>query len=967
MAYKVTITWSPTTAQSAIEQLAETIGGRFDLEKSYVQKEVFKDTPYYSEAPDGTLGTGSSEADENTMHKGVLLAFKQAIENDEHSIVLTGIKRLTALYFEELSYAMGEQGFIITVEESSEHPTEITYIDKFENLGEVVVHTKEGDMKLIRFSEDYFPVGSPVLQMTMKVNGEEMDVSKSTVTQISDSTYVLDAGLFMITDADGSHVEIDDMITDFPSGGMWITEEAFEMFSQTPGLSISAEEIAVTSFNVTHLPNKLTLYQGAEFYYGGFECDVTYSDGTSATLDHYEGVQFEPKQYTPCEQIGDVTVTASYGGFSSTFNVTVTPRQFVQNDKFCKFHYKDIEEGYPYAGYYTDGFTLTESLPPDWSTNYTKYFTRTGTGESQANAYYYAPNPQEESAPEWVPDTYYSSDELYLRVNDTYGYFKALDYPIDNTQEFNPFTIVANYEKLVDGAYVVSLTKDIQTDYTAFNILGLGLPVVININTPNTTISIQLEPEVTVNVTFPETGIYFYCQPATAGSVTHIGAGDRVQVDWENNYIDLKRKADYTVGGYDVTAYMPMLTPDTLGENQFYTNISDDALISSEYDGYYVIIFKRTRQRTYDVLQIPAWDKRTIVDVTADSGWRYHNYPYTYIKDGDAGFITAVDGTEISMDDEHASQYDTIEDKGTYLREDSNYDVYAQSLVRVPTQQVIANMSFDISTATKQVFSDTSGHSYDFYKLSDNFIPMDVSVSSYSHPVFTLTHSDNSTTQISGYYSCYVESHERISNVVSSNSTGINESEIFVISLGNHGGTYGRYVHFTYSTGAVVYLSCPVSGTYIVGPANSLADVVSVAPSNAFNNQPTQYLAIQQSYIDFIYDDNGDIAFVGDDESSAFDIQTETYNVKLNNTIYSNIPSTNITRTKYRNTEKLTIPVIDVANGNTLITTLTVINALDYYFEFDGNSYKSSVLGTFVDKANLDTYSVIWVQSDPIS
>ena len=95
MSYKVTITWSPTTAQSAIEQLAETIGGRFDLEKSYVQTEMFKDTPYYSEAPDGTLGTGSSEEDENTMHKGVLLAFKQAVENNEHSIELTVENNLT--------------------------------------------------------------------------------------------------------------------------------------------------------------------------------------------------------------------------------------------------------------------------------------------------------------------------------------------------------------------------------------------------------------------------------------------------------------------------------------------------------------------------------------------------------------------------------------------------------------------------------------------------------------------------------------------------------------------------------------------------------------------------------------------------------------------------------------------------------------------------------------------------------
>ena len=127
MSYKVTIIWQPTTPEYEISKLAESIGGVLELEPSYVQSDTFKDTPYYSEAPDGELGTAPVDDSKDTMHKGVLLAFRTAIETGEHSIELNGITTKDALYFEELAGIMRGQGFTITVEyvpDGGDHPTE---------------------------------------------------------------------------------------------------------------------------------------------------------------------------------------------------------------------------------------------------------------------------------------------------------------------------------------------------------------------------------------------------------------------------------------------------------------------------------------------------------------------------------------------------------------------------------------------------------------------------------------------------------------------------------------------------------------------------------------------------------------------------------------------------------------------------------------------------------------------------
>ena len=413
MSYKVTITWSPTTAQSAIEQLAETIGGRFDLEKSYVQTEMFKDTPYYSEAPDGTLGTGSSEADENTMHKGVLLAFKQAIENDEHSIVLTGIKRLTALYFEELSYVMGEQGFIIAVEEEpgGDHPVEVDEIsfdilDYYSDYGEEnvdwFVFENEGDtFYIVRVSKDYLPT-----EISYPINTVAGDYSRITNMETNvDSennavVYNLGGGLDQVlvigaTSAEGGTYG---GILPFPTGGTWTLFnilQAVKSEYNASSMTISKVKTTLEEISVKTAPTKSGYFVGETLDLSGLRVEATYSyvaDGVEKIVTKEistDDCVISPQSGYVFSSGGVVDVSIAYEG-----KTTVCQVGAVEVDTGLSFTW----DGVP------DEFILSTEEPEDWETAWPMYYELDGQGGyklAEPSTWTHG------QYPEWKSDTYY--------------------------------------------------------------------------------------------------------------------------------------------------------------------------------------------------------------------------------------------------------------------------------------------------------------------------------------------------------------------------------------------------------------------------------------------------------------------------------------------------------------------------------------------------------------------------------
>ena len=423
MTYKVTITWSPTTAQSAIEQLAETIGGRFDLEKSYVQKDVFKDTPYYSEAPDGTLGDTPVSDNENTMHKGVLLAFKQAIENDEHSILLTGISAKDALYFEELGYPMGEQGFTIEVEQESggEHPVEVDEIsfkifDSYEdygdeNIGWFAVEISPGETyHFIKISEDYVTRkdGSVLLDAVLSdSSGTVLDSSiidpeckpindENTLFMLSDQGVV---PMFIITVPGGTSWTEGGVNVDFPSGGSWTYFEILSEFSAEGVASVSYTKVVETLKSISAQIQKTGYFVGQTLDLRELSVSATYThidDGQEVSViyplssDEYTTIPEDGYTFTETGNIDlvvsykDKTASIELGACATTNDTTIT-----------------------WDGVPKDGFTLTTERPADWGTSWYMYYESDGSGG------YKPAEPLSwqagDAPPTWKENTYYDA------------------------------------------------------------------------------------------------------------------------------------------------------------------------------------------------------------------------------------------------------------------------------------------------------------------------------------------------------------------------------------------------------------------------------------------------------------------------------------------------------------------------------------------------------------------------------
>lgn len=76
---------------------------------------------------------------------------------------------------------------------------------------------------------------------------------------------------------------------------------------------------SLTEIKVTKQPDKLSYLEGAEFDPTGMEVTAYYNNGTSETVSEYE---INGYTSTP----GTKTITVSFGGKSTTFQVTVTAK-----------------------------------------------------------------------------------------------------------------------------------------------------------------------------------------------------------------------------------------------------------------------------------------------------------------------------------------------------------------------------------------------------------------------------------------------------------------------------------------------------------------------------------------------------------------------------------------------------------------------------------------------------------------
>ena len=118
MQYKITISWQEVSAP--VVQTVESIFAAFNLAPSYTQSDAFKNTAYENPYPNGTLGSDFSLEDyieSNTFHKGAMLIFQKAIEDDAHSITITIKSPLQAAYYEEIGNALADNGVSVSVEE----------------------------------------------------------------------------------------------------------------------------------------------------------------------------------------------------------------------------------------------------------------------------------------------------------------------------------------------------------------------------------------------------------------------------------------------------------------------------------------------------------------------------------------------------------------------------------------------------------------------------------------------------------------------------------------------------------------------------------------------------------------------------------------------------------------------------------------------------------------------------------
>lgn len=118
MQYKITISWQEVS-EPTLNTIA-SICAAFKLTGGYAQSDEFKDTPYYSPYPNGTLGVDFSLEnyfEENTFHPGILLAIQKAVEADSHSIEITIRSQLQAAYYEEVGAALADNGVSVSVEE----------------------------------------------------------------------------------------------------------------------------------------------------------------------------------------------------------------------------------------------------------------------------------------------------------------------------------------------------------------------------------------------------------------------------------------------------------------------------------------------------------------------------------------------------------------------------------------------------------------------------------------------------------------------------------------------------------------------------------------------------------------------------------------------------------------------------------------------------------------------------------
>lgn len=447
------------------------------------------------------------------MHKGVLLAFRTAIETGEHSIELNGITTKDALYFEELAGIMRGQGFTITVEyvpDGGDHPTETDSIsfdvkatpEEYGKGNYFSVDVFGEEYYVIKVSEDYLPTTSEELVVKRDFGDGEPSYDTIEVESLNEENTVFnydELGLWGVTVSAGASADIGGIVVDFPSGGSWMLFMSIVGFDV--GTVISYTNIVdetVEGISVKFPPAKTAYFAGENLNLAGLMMDITYShyegdekverQETLSGYELYDICEFSPAAGTSLSS-GTTTVVATCGDASASFDVYAVATT--------------TELSVTWGGIPEDELVLTTSQPENWAWNWNEYYEIDGQNYKPAgpvswNTGYF---------PTWEENKYYQADGIILNPSqDSLArYYLILDgVVVDPRQEVTSITAtVGNQEYSTTDS---RLTKPLPYVYNGdwfYYAYGTYFYVVC-IKKPGITVNVG-----GINATFDKAGTYF--------------------------------------------------------------------------------------------------------------------------------------------------------------------------------------------------------------------------------------------------------------------------------------------------------------------------------------------------------------------------------------------------------------------------------------------------------------------------
>lgn len=578
-------------------------------------------------------------------------------------------------------------------------------------------------------------------------------------------------------------------------------------------------------------------------------------------------------------------------------------------------------------------FTLTEAPPTDWNEHYYQYFSK----DEDTGKYSSVPLVEEgQPIPGWAEGTYYRLNEEFVSVYSSrmsgYGFLiKASDKLIDSSHEIATLMLNQGKQSTPVPASMIVDSNSTQLIYYVFS-------AVVSVNSDNQTISIN-NMGTQEEVVFPEKGTY----------LLYIAAPDmRMCIDGFNLIIaetaSWNEDNTVTIPEYSHMA-MTMLSNTGYEEGQYIARLSEDALFSADYDGYYVF----DADDSHQYISTPAWSDY-FEDVTADdqnSKFKYDGKPYLASKNywNGGGFsidslVTTEDNTNVGTINKDG--YDNIKKCGTYIRYYHEHDF--TYIERIPS-----SVAFEPIVCTESMFDESKklelANGYYAYKISDNFIPTNT-----ESDTLPGVYVERETTQYNSNWHGLTKTDSQRDGkftacIMLNNNDVTNPGTYFITSSYDNASAtitdiYGHSVTF----------AIPEKGTYIgaLSDLSQVTDIRKVVLTNYLQNH-TSISISEEPTTSFGSEANEYVLL--DNEGYQLSITGQTYSVTLDGTTYADLPSSGITTTLVdMDTETMDIPVAENI-------TLHLLTVRDYRFTKDNIVFKPRMLGTYMLKSEAEAYN----------